>query len=419
MVFHVHQALHLLGPQARLQALDQARQAFTFTARGGEEFAVGRGTPGDVAGVQLQVQCGCGQFHLRQPLAQQHQQVGGVARRLAQRDAQVRVCRRLCITAPARFMLHHQREAAHKSMLGAEPCHQALQQHAGAVEHLLGGVGAGKQLKPAFKCRRQGDGLARVGPGAQSAVQFMQQRFAEAARQPGARQAPQVTQRAQAHALQRLPMFAAGAEQPHRGGVQRSAKCGQVGAMPLPVHTRQQRGPLRRGGADGVNAVAQRRQRVVQALQQSLQAAKVAQAALHVEQHGMGRNGGVCGRLDGHAGRETQRHMGHGHQRLRITRRMGLAQNQVRRKRQRGGALEAGLDAQGLGRRVGADDAARVHQRQRQWRLDGGLNRCGVGFLGGYVGGVERGCAMQRGRKRFQRQQRQMQGNPEHGTDLG
>ena len=63
-------------------------------------------------------------------------------------------------------------------------------------------------------------------------------------------------------------MFAARAEQPHRRRGQRGAQRRQVGPVPLVVYTRQQRRTLGRGGADGVHAVAQRRQRLLQPLQQ-------------------------------------------------------------------------------------------------------------------------------------------------------
>ena len=56
--------------------------------------------------------------------------------------------------------------------------------------------------------------------------------FAEAPRQPGARQAEQVAERAQAHALQRLPVLAPRAEQPDRRRLRgRSAGGGEVGAL--------------------------------------------------------------------------------------------------------------------------------------------------------------------------------------------
>ena len=58
--------------------------------------------------------------------------------------------------------------------------------------------------------------------------------------------------------------------------------------------------------------------------------------------------------------------MGHRAQRLRIAHRIGLAEAQLRRQRQRGGAFQAGLDAELQCHAVDGRDAVGIEQRQRQ-----------------------------------------------------
>jgi hypothetical protein len=113
-------------------------------------------------------------------------------------------------------VMHQQLEAAHEGVLRREPRDQPPEQHAGTLQHLLGGVGAAEELEAALEGRGQDDGLARIGPLPERRIELDQHRLAEAARQPGARQAEQIAELGEAHALQRFPVLAAGAEQPHR-----------------------------------------------------------------------------------------------------------------------------------------------------------------------------------------------------------
>ena len=83
--------------------------------------------------------------------------------------------------------------------------------------------------------------------------------------------------------------------------------------------------------------------------------------------------------------------MGHALQRLRVTPCVDLAQQQVRREPQRRGALHAHAHAEGLRGGIGTHDEVCVDQRHR---LIGALR--------------------QAGRKRFQRQQGQVDANPQH-----
>ena len=85
--------------------------------------------------------------------------------------------------------------------------------------------------------------------------------------------------------------------------------------------------------------------------------------------------------------------MGHRAQGLGVAPDIGGAQQQVGRQRQRGGALHAGAHAAGLRQRIGVQDLLRLQQRQRQ---------------AGLVGPA-------RGSPGFERQRRQVQGNPQHG----
>ena len=59
--------------------------------------------------------------------------------------------------------------------------------------------------------------------------------------------------------------------------------------MQLPVHARKQRRALRGGRADAVDAMLQRLERGVQALQQTQPAAEITQARLDFQQHRMRR----------------------------------------------------------------------------------------------------------------------------------
>jgi hypothetical protein len=94
-------------------------------------------------------------------------------------------------------------------------------------------------------------------------------------------------------------------------------------------------------------------------------------------------------------GREGQRRVHHRLQRLRVTRGIGLAQQQLGRQRQRGGALQAGLDAGVCRRGVDGLDPVLGQQRHRALALLG----------------------RQRGGKGLERQPRQVNGEPQHGHD--
>jgi hypothetical protein len=116
------------------------------------------------------------------------------------------------------------------TMRDCRACAQATswrQQQRGAVQHLVGMVGPKGQFQPARK-RSGACSHTRGSGGAAGAVQFVEQIFAEAPRQPGTRQVAQVGQVAQAHALQRLPVFTPRAQQPHRGFVQQLLQRRQV-----------------------------------------------------------------------------------------------------------------------------------------------------------------------------------------------
>ena len=117
MVLDRAEALHLVGAEARLQPLDQSRQAFVLALPGREELGVGRGALDDVLGLQRELERRRRQLHLRQALAQQHQQVGAVARRLGQGDLERRRLRRAVALLPARLVVHQQAKAAHEGVL--------------------------------------------------------------------------------------------------------------------------------------------------------------------------------------------------------------------------------------------------------------------------------------------------------------
>ena len=286
-------------------------------------------------------------------------------------------------------------------MLRLRPRHQASEQHLRAIQHLRGGVGTRVEIEPAFEGRRQRDPAARVGAIAECTIDFVEQRFAEAACEPAARHAAQIGQRAQAHALQRLPVLAPWAEHPHRRAVEPAPQGLEVGAvqrLAAFVHRDaacQQRRALRRGGAGDAHAMTERRKRRAQALQQLVEPAEIAQARLHFHQHMVLMRACSVLRRQRDGGREGERGMRDARQRLRITRRIGLAEAQLRRQRERGAALEPRLHAELLRRSIRARDHVRIEQGDR----------------------IAAGCRRQRGREGFERQQRQMQADPQHGDD--
>ena len=85
--------------------------------------------------------------------------------------------------------------------------------------------------------------------------------------------------------------------------------------------------------------------------------------------------------------------MGHGTQGLGVAMGVGRGQQQIGRQRQRGGALHAGAHATLDGQRIGMLHLVVVQQRQ-------------------WPPGVLRAA---RGRPGFERQRRQVQGQPQHG----
>jgi hypothetical protein len=115
--------------------------------------------------------------------------------------------------------------------------------------------------------RGRNDRLARIGPAPEGGVDLGEQRLAEAARQAGARQAEQVADLAQAHPLQRLPVLAAGAEQPHRRGGERLPRRRQVQAARRRRDAGEDRRALRRRRGGDADGVAERSDRPLQALQ--------------------------------------------------------------------------------------------------------------------------------------------------------
>ena len=241
--------------------------------------------------------------------------------------------------------------------------------------------------------------LARIGPLPERGVDLDQHRFAEAARQPGARQAQQVAELAQAHALQGLPMLAAGAEQPDRRFLERLPRRREVEAARRRLHAREQRGTLRRRRGRHANGVAERAQRSIEASQQSFQAAEIAQAGPHFEQHRVGRRIGQGRRLQRHARRESERGVRHRPQGFGVALRVGLAEHDLRCEGKRRRPFQSGLDACGLRRRVGADDAMRFEKRDRP------------------AGSVRPFARSERGRERLERERRKVQGDPEHGEE--
>ena len=222
---------------------------------------------------------------MRQALAQQDEQVFAVARRLGEGDLERGRLRRAIALLPARLVVHQQAKAAHERVLRRQPRDQAGEQDLCAVQDLLAAVGAREELEAALEQARRNDRVARIGSASEGGIDLGEQRLAEAARQAGARQAEQVADLAQAHSLQRLPVLAARAEQPHRRRSERPPRRSEVETARRRLDARQDRRSLRRRRRRDADGVAERSDRLLQAVQQAIDAAEVAQACLHFEQH--------------------------------------------------------------------------------------------------------------------------------------
>jgi hypothetical protein len=157
VVFDQGQALHLLVAEARLQSLDEPREPFALALRAREQLAARRLAVDDVMAGQAQLQRGRGQLHAREAFAQQHLQVRGVARRLGQRNFQRGGRGRLGIASVPRLVLHVQTKACDLRVLRGRPGGQPRQQTRGAVQHLLGRVGACEEFQPAVEVPGQRD----------------------------------------------------------------------------------------------------------------------------------------------------------------------------------------------------------------------------------------------------------------------
>ncbi len=176
----------------------------------------------------------------------------------------------------------------------------------------------------------------------------------------------------------------------HRHGIERLVQRLQIGAMRRgggPAQ-RQQGGALGRRRARVPHPVAKGRQRGAQALNELFEPVEIAQAGLYLEQHPIRRH-----RTHGRRERETG--MQHALQRTRIAQRVGRRGDELRRQAERGIAPLPGLHAERARARIGVrDDALRLHQRERH---------------PAQLGRQRRG-------ERLERQQGQVQGNPEHGA---
>ena len=296
------------------------------------------------------------------------------------------------------FMVHAQRERSHARLPHARPGQQARDQHARTGHHLLRVVGSCEQLDALLEYFRADDRLARIRRIATRTVEIGQQRGAEAPRQPGARQMPQVGELPQAHALQRFPVFAAGAEQPHRRIVKKALQRAEVAAVravhEITAPAREHGCTERRGGARELRPVAERMQHALQAIDQSWKASEKTQAGLHLEQHDRcGGTRAVAGLRADHRS-ERKRCIRGSLQGLRIARRIGLPEHKIARQRERSGAFGTRLNAQLCGTCIHLCDAVRFDQRHRP---------------------VAPG-RVHRGGERLQRQLRQVHGDPQHAT---
>ena len=122
-------------------------------------------------------------------------------------------------------------------------------------------------------------------------------------------------------------MLAARAEQPHRRRGERLPRGREIEAARRRLDARQHRRALRGRGDGDAHGVAERIDGALQALQQAIDAAEVAQARLHFEQHRVG--GRAPASLAGCSEtlrREGERGMRDRQHRLGVARRIGLAE---------------------------------------------------------------------------------------------
>ena len=212
--------------------------------------------------------------------------MGAVARRLGEGDLERRRLRRAVALLPARLVMHQQAKAAHERMLRRQPGDQPRQQHRRAVQHLLAAVGAGEQLEAALEQARRDDRLARIGAAAEGGVDLGQQRLRRSGA-PGRRAAGRAGRRCCAGPFPAAPPSARGRGRAARPAQRRaprrvaadrgSAAAARRGpAPPRPARSRRWRCAARGRAA---------RVACCRRCSEAIEAAEVAQARLHFEQH--------------------------------------------------------------------------------------------------------------------------------------
>ena len=337
--------------------------------RGGEQLAVGRARawrcprPGGASS-----SVGAGSCSLRQPLAQQHQQVGAVARRLGQGDLERRRLRRAVAAASA--------------SRGASAAESGARTHAAPPARRSAARAAPPRRAAPARCvsaransssRLSNDGGRTIGSRGsgrrpKARVELDQQASPKRRASPARGRPSRSSSCAQAHALQ-APPSARGPGRAARPAPPASALPGrgEVGAVRRRLDAGEDRRALRRRRAGGVHDDGRAGASAApQRLQQPLEAAEIAQARLHLEQHRVGRGARLaapaatrrCG-VNASAACATG-------SKVRASR-AGSAwpRTMLRRQRERGRALQPRLDAERLRRGIGADDAMRVEQGDR------------------------------------------------------
>ena len=317
-----------------------------------------------------------------EPLAQQHEQVRAVARRLGERDLE----RGACGVRSPRCQRARGASAGEKrhtnACCAAQPGDQPREQDRRAVQHLLGAVGAGEELEPALEARPGRS--ARADRGARR----RRGRSRPAASRRSAAPARRAAGRAGRRALRRpMPCNASQCSRP--------GPSSQTGATASALRVAREIGACAAARSPDARASTARlapsarwrceaHGRAAPAPHAGAaaapQAAEVAQARLHLEQHRVGRCARLRARLQRDHRRERERGMRAPAAGPRASRAgVGLAEDELRRQRERGRALQPGLtpsaSAAALAARCGALRPARAASARCSCRAQGGGER--------------------------------------------
>ena len=253
------------APEARLQPLDQPRQAFVLALRRREQLAVGRRAPGDVLGLQAQLERRRRQLHAAPAARAAARSRWALSRDGSASAISSAVACGVRSLVPARLVLHQQRESGARTHAAPTARRPAARAAPRAPCSTCSVVSA--RANSSSRLSNDGgsdDRLARVGPAAEARGRARRAGLRRSAA-PGRRAAGRAGRRACAGPCPAAPPSARGrgrAATPARRRARarvaaRSAQCGGGSTRA------SERRALRRRRAGAVHAVAERRERRV------------------------------------------------------------------------------------------------------------------------------------------------------------